>query len=292
MVIATADNARSKSNLAQRRKDATKSSFWDRFCFWIFLCVLASLRETLFSGLGAADLVMRTRVEFEPAYLLAQRPYRETSLLLEVFTPNQGRAGLVANGARGPRSKLRGTLQLFTPLLLSWSEAGELGTLRAAESDGAAVDLAGERVFHGWYVNELLLKLTERHDPHPRLYRDYGQTLGSLAGDQGEAALRVFEKRLLAQIGYALPLDGDLEPQRRYRFDPEQGARPAEREDSDVYPGSSLMALAEERLETRQALRDARKLLHGALQRQLAGRELETPRLLRAARAVGDPAKR
>jgi len=234
---------------------------------------------------------VRNRIEFEPAYLLAQRPYRETSQLLEVFTPNHGRVGLVARGARGPRSKLRGTLQLFSPLLLSWSESGELGTLRAAESDGAAVALAGERVFHGWYVNELLLKLTERHDPHPRLYRDYAMTLAQLPGDGNEAALRVFEKRLLAEMGYALPLSRELEPLRRYRFDPEQGAQPADPGDADSFAGASLIALAEERLETRQALRDARKLLRAALRCQLAGRELETPRLLRAARAVNDHAK-
>ncbi len=227
----------------------------------------------------------RYRIEFEPAYLLAQRPYRESSQLLEVFSRNHGRVGLVARGARGPRSRLRGVLQLFTPLLLSWSESGELGTLGAAETDGAAVVLSGERVFHGWYLNELLLKLTERHDPHPWLFRDYILALAELPGPGGEAALRVFEKRLLAEMGYALPLTAELEPQRRYRFDLEQGAQPATPAD-DSYAGASLIALAQEQLETREALRDARKLLRAALQRQLAGRELETPRLLRALREL------
>jgi DNA repair protein RecO (recombination protein O) len=230
---------------------------------------------------------MRQRIEFQPAYLLAHRPYRESSLLLEAYTREHGRVGVVARGARGPRSKLRGVLQLFSPLLLSWSESGELGTLIGAEPDGAAVTLAGERVFHGWYLNELLLKLTERHDPHPRLYRDYARALAGLPGGGGEAALRIFEKRMLAELGYALPLSEDLEPQRRYRFDLERGAQPAAASGSaaDSYAGASLVALAQERLETREALRDARKLLRAALQRQLAGRELETPRLLRALRA-------
>ena len=228
---------------------------------------------------------MRNRIEFEPAYLLAQRPYRESSQLLEIFTPSHGRVGLVARGARGPRSRLRGVLQLFSPLLLSWSEAGELGTLIAAEADGATVVLNGERVFHGWYVNELLLKLTGRHDPQPWLYRDYILTLAELPGAGGEAALRIFEKRLLAGLGYALPLSDELEPQQRYRFDLEQGAQPAAGTDGS-YAGASLIALAQERLETREALRDARKLLRAALQRQLAGRELETPRLLRALREL------
>ncbi len=229
---------------------------------------------------------MRARIEFEPAYLLAQRPYRESSQLLEIFTRNHGRVGLVARGARGPRSKLRGVLQMFTPLLLSWSESGELGTLIAAEADGATAELSGERVFHGWYINELLLKLTGRHDPHPWLYRDYIMTLAELPGTGSEAALRIFEKHLLSEMGYALPLTTELEPQQRYHFDPEQGPRPVSGADVDSYAGASLIALAEERLETREALRDARKLLRAALQRQLAGRELETPRLLRALREL------
>lgn len=230
---------------------------------------------------------MRQRIEFEPAWLLAQRPYRETSLLLELFTLQHGRVGLVARGARGPRSKLRGTLQLFTPLLLSWNEAGELGTLVAAEAVAPALELAGERVFHGWYLNELLLRLTGRHDPHPGLYHDYGRALAQLPGERGEAALRIFEKRLLAEIGYGLPLPDELEPQRRYHFDPERGAVPAAADEPDSYPAASLLALRDERLETREALRDARKLLRAALQRQLGGRELETPRLLRQLRELG-----
>jgi DNA repair protein RecO (recombination protein O) len=228
---------------------------------------------------------VRQRIEFEPAWLLAQRPYRETSLLLEVFSRGHGRVGLVARGARGPRSKLRGLLQLFTPLLLSWTESGELGTLAAAEAAGPAVALEGERVFHGWYLNELLLRLTERHDPHPGLHQDYGRALGWLPGAQGEAALRVFEKRLLAEMGYGLPLPEDLEPG-RYCFDPERGAVPAARGDSQTYAAETLLALQRERLETAEALREARTLLREALRRQLGGRELETPRLLRELRKL------
>lgn len=231
---------------------------------------------------------MRTRIEFEPAFLLQQRPYRESSQLLEVFSAGHGRVGLVARGARGTRSRLRGVLQPFAPLLLSWTESGELGTLIAAESAGPAPVLAGERIFHGWYLNELLLRLIGRHDPHPQLYRDYAEALRQLPGERAEAALRIFEKRLLAESGYGLPLGGELEPRRRYRFDPEQGPRPAAESEQDaghdLYWGASLIALELERLETREALLDARKLLRAALQRQLGGRPLETPRLLRALR--------
>jgi DNA repair protein RecO (recombination protein O) len=229
---------------------------------------------------------VRERVEFEPAYLLSQRPYRETSQLLEAFSAGHGRIGLVARGARGPRSKLRGLLQAFTPLLLSWTESGELGTLTGAEAAGSPPALPGERVFHGWYLNELLLKLLQRHDAHPRLYRDYVMALDALAGADAEAALRVFEKRLLTELGYALPLDQELEPELSYRFDLERGASPAVGAGDQVYAGASLIALREERLDTRESLRDARKLLRVALERQLGGRALEAPRQLRALRAA------
>ncbi|MDR3415344.1 MAG: DNA repair protein RecO [Nevskia sp.] len=227
---------------------------------------------------------MRQRVEFEPAYLLTQRSYRETSRLLETFTRGHGRVGLVARGASAARSKVRGVLQPFSPLLLSWTESGELGTLTAVESAGPAVALTGERVFHGWYLNELLLRLTERHDPHPALFDDYAVALAELPGTGGEAALRVFEKRLLAHLGYALPLSAEVDPQERYGFDPEQGPHPLSA-GAAGYAGASLIALQRERLDTREALLDARKLLQAALRRHLGGRELETPRLLRSMRA-------
>jgi DNA repair protein RecO (recombination protein O) len=229
---------------------------------------------------------VRTRVDFDPAWLLSQKPYRETSLLLEAFSAGHGRIGLVARGARGPRSKLRGLLQPFTPLLLSWSESGELGTLTGAEAAGPPPVLPGERLFHGWYLNELLLKLLQRHDPHPGLYRDYTAALAELGGEAAEAALRVFEKRLLAELGYALPLDQELDVGQAYRFDLEQGALPAAGRGAEAYAGASLIALRDERLETREALRDARKLLHAALERQLGGRALESRRQLRALREV------
>ncbi|MBL6750580.1 MAG: DNA repair protein RecO [Nevskia sp.] len=223
------------------------------------------------------------RVELEPAYVLARRSYRETSLLLEVFTAAHGRVGLVARGVRGAKGRQSGLLQTFTPLLLSWKESGELGTLTAAEPRGVPPALSGERVFHGWYVNELLLKLLQRQDPHPQLYLDYEQALAGLAAAAPEPALRLFEKHLLAEIGYGLPLQCELEPAQVYAFDFERGPRPAP-PGASGYAGASLLALRDERLSGREQLRDARRLLGGALQRQLGGRELETPRLLRALR--------
>lgn len=218
-----------------------------------------------------------------PAWLLASRPYGDSSLLLEAFTREHGRLGLVARGARGPKSRLRGLLQLFSPLLLSWSGRGELLTLTGAEAQGLPLQLAGERVFFGWYLNELLLQLLQRNDAHPALFEVYTHLLPELAGSEiaAEAALRSFEKYLLAEIGYGLLLPDDLEPDRRYRYDWDLGPQPA----GEGYAGSSLIALRDDRLADAAGLADARRLLRGALHRQLGGRELETARLLRSVRA-------
>lgn len=226
----------------------------------------------------------RARVQLAAAYILNARPYTETSLLLEALTREHGRIGLVARGARSAKSKTRALLQPLQPLLLSWIESGDLGTLTAAESAGGPLDLRGERVFYGWYLNELLLKLLERHDPHARLFDAYQSALAQLAGDNAEAALRRFERDLLSELGYGLHLPASIDPAQHYRFDFEaepQVAPPG----AQTVSGVSLLALMQDQLDTPQALSDARKILRAALNRQLGGRELETPKLLRELRS-------
>lgn len=230
----------------------------------------------------------RARFQLEPAYVLNARPYQDSSLLIETFTRAQGRVALVARGARGARSKLRAVLQPLQPLLLSWTQAGDLGTLTAAEAASAPILLEGERVFYSWYLNELLLKLTQRHEGHEALFDRYALALGELAGEHAEAALRIFEKHLLAELGYGLHWPDDLQPDQHYRCDvglepmPSVAAR-------DTYRGSSLIALAQEQLDTPQALKDAQRLLKAAIHYQLGGKALETPTMLRALRARMNP---
>jgi DNA repair protein RecO (recombination protein O) len=125
------------------------------------------------------------RVELEPAFVLHTRVYRETSLIVEVFGRDTGRFGLVAKGARRPKSALRGMLQSFHPLLLSWSGSGELGLLTGAEPDGYMRPLAGKALFSGFYINELLMRLMHRHDPHPELFHYYRHAIESLNQAQG-----------------------------------------------------------------------------------------------------------
>lgn len=228
----------------------------------------------------------RARFQLQPAFLLNARPYSDSSLLLEAFTTAQGRIGLIARGARSPRSRTRAQLQPLQPLLLSWQEAGELGTLTGVEADGAAITLAGERVFYAWYLNELLLRLLPRHDPHPVLFERYAQTLPALSGTQPEAPLRVFEKHLLAEIGYGLQLDAPLQMQQQYRYDETQGPVAVPGQGSGTVSGASLMALRDEGGWSDAALTDARKLLRPLIARQLGGVPLQSARLLRQLRGT------
>ena len=227
-----------------------------------------------------------TRAQLEPAWVLTVRPYRETSALVELFGRRHGRVGLVARGVRSGRARQRGgLLQPFQPLLVSFSERGELGTLGALEAAGAPILLRGEAVFSGWYLNELVLRLVPRRDPHPQLFEHYGGALAELAGTRAGAALRVFEKHLLTELGYGLQLPDPVEPDAWYRWDAEEGLRVAEPGPSS-YSGASLQALADETLDTPQSLRDARRLMRAALRPHLGDRALRTPEMLRTLRAV------
>ncbi len=231
--------------------------------------------------------MQRQRIEFEPAYVLHARPYSDTSLLLEVFTAGHGRVGLIARGARAPKSKQRVLLQVLQPLLLSWQGGGELGTLTAVEAASQPTQLTGEPLFCAWYANELLIKLLHRRDAYPMLFASYASLLPRLATD-AEAALRAFERVLLDELGYGLSLPDDLESARRYRYHPQQGLLPAQPDDAaaDCYAGGSLIALRDDLLGGVDALRDARRLLRAAILPLLAGRTLESARLLRALRGL------
>lgn len=218
-------------------------------------------------------------IRLQPAYLLHTRPYGDTSLLIEAFTPEHGRVGLVARGARGGKRKV--PLQILQPLLLSWRSGGELCTLSAYEPQGPAAALVGEPLFCAWYLNELLLRLLQRGDAHPALFGYYATALALLA-DDAEAALRRFECGLLEELGYALSLPDDLQPEQRYRLHPEQGPLP---DALGEVSGAALIGLRDGLWLHAAARSDARRLMRGQLARLLGGKPLETPQLLRALRA-------
>jgi DNA repair protein RecO (recombination protein O) len=238
------------------------------------------------------------RVQLQPAFLLHHRPYRDTSRILELFTRDYGRVTVFARGARGGKKSagaLTSVLQPFHRMLISWSGRGEAGQLTAAEFDGEYCELPAARMLSGYYLNELLLRLFERHDAHSEVFELYDDTLKQLQSMQHDesTALRIFEKRLLQSLGYGLSLEHDvfgnsIEAHCVYRYRVEEGASRIDGvADAPLsFQGASLLALAGDRLDTPEVRADARKLLRAALDRYLAGRELRSREVLGALRRL------
>ena len=225
--------------------------------------------------------MMRERVSLEPAWVLHSREYRDTSRILEVFSARHGRLTLFARGARGPKSKLASLLMPFRALLLSWSGRGEAAQLTGAEPHGETLHLPSRQVMSGFYLNELIISLTTRHDPQPQLFDDYAAALRSLASDAAaEPTLRVFEKRLLASLGYGLEFD--VQAGTYYRFHVGEGLAEVREDSPGAYSGRCLLALQQERLADVETLDVARRVLRQALDHCLEGRELRTRTVARS----------
>jgi DNA repair protein RecO (recombination protein O) len=231
------------------------------------------------------------RVLLAPGYILHHRPYRDSSRILEVLVRDHGRLTLFARGVRGPKPRFGGILQPFERLLLSFQVGREAGQLTGAESAESAVPLPPGSLMAGFYLNELLLKLTVRHDPVTEVFEDYQRALAGLRADaRVESVLRIFEKRLLEAVGYGIDLGSEahtgkaIEAGSLYRFQASAGLVPATEGDADAVAGSSLLALAREELGDgpARALEDARRVLKAALAERLEGKELATRRVARA----------
>ncbi|RFA28346.1 DNA repair protein RecO [Alkalilimnicola ehrlichii] len=225
------------------------------------------------------------RFVLEPGFVLHQHAYGENHAIIELFTRELGRVGVVARGVRSPRSRRRGLLQPFGELLLSWQSRGELGQLSGVEPKGMPMSLSGKRILSGFYLNEVLLRLVRREDPHPELYDAYRETLKLLAegGAEGDT-LRLFEKRLLAELGYGLLLDTDIEgepiePDVLYDYRLEQGPVRAGMRPALPIHGTSLLALAAEQLDSPIQRREVKHLMRHALSAQLGDKPLKSREL-------------
>ena len=198
------------------------------------------------------------RVADEPAFVLHSIPYKETSLILDVFTRQYGRMALIAKGAKRPHSTLRPVLQRFQPLLVSWSGRTELRTLTKSEWVGGTPSLVGDALLCGFYLNELLVKFLAREDDYEKLYDRYMETISALSNLEFESKgleeiLRPFELSLLQETGYAAALDRCVETNdapladKKYVYQPERGVRPVQGDDPGHWPilmGRSLLAIA------------------------------------------------
>lgn len=231
------------------------------------------------------------RVDQQPAFVLHATPWRETSLVVDALTRDHGRVALVARGAKRPTSHFRGLLMPFTPLAVGWTGRGETRTLMRADWLGGLVPLRGGGLLAAFYVNELLVRLLERGDAHPRLFGAYVDTLGALAqGDSAETTLRRFELALLRELGVAPSFeqaaDGStLAPHRWYRLDPALGFEAAtggaSGDDAPLARGASLLALARHELLGADAQAECRSVLRVLVRYHLEGRPLNTRRILR-----------
>lgn len=231
------------------------------------------------------------RVLSQPAFLLHARPFRETSLIIEVFSRDYGRIGLLARGVRSPKSRKRALVMPFQPLLLGWSGKGELPLLTGLEATGCARELVAEQRYAAFYLNELLLKLLHRHDAHESLFDFYGIILDELhQGMAVQHALRRFEKELLSQTGYGLILHHEAESsrpvdaQRNYRYLPELGPRPVSQSVQDHHEkehginirGKSLLDFHQGIFEDKVSLKECRSLIRFLLDKQLSGKPLHS----------------
>jgi DNA repair protein RecO (recombination protein O) len=230
------------------------------------------------------------RINNEPGFILHTYPFKETSVVAEVFTRSHGRVALIARGARRPASALRGLMQPFTPLLLSWFGKSELKTLHSAEWQGGLLAPQGRALMWGFYLNELLLRLLARGDAHELLYDRYVGTLDQLAGEacvaDYERILRRFEKNLLSEIGYGATFDADsdsapIDPEARYVFQPERGALRANGQLGCPVSGQTLIDLAADRFERPATLLEAKALMRTLINHTLGAKPLYTRQLLR-----------
>lgn len=238
------------------------------------------------------------RVQNQPAWLLHHRPFRDTSRILDVLTREHGRIALIARGARSAKSRLRGILRPFMPLNMSWFIRSDLGTLTDAEMNGTPVQLMGDALMSGYYINELLLKLMHRHDPQPEIFDAYATTVRNLAaGSDMAPLLRQFEMELLRLLGYALNLDHDseshepLQADQQYEYRADQGPVAAVgRAGSMVFSGHQLGAIRRQEFSDADTLRCANRLLRNIIAHRLDGKELNSRKVLRDLRKFREPA--
>ena len=236
------------------------------------------------------------RQDAQPAYVLHSYPFKETSLVVELFTRDFGRVAVVARGARRPKSALRGVLLAFQPLLVSWSGKGELHTLIRAEWHGGYHPLRGLSLICGFYLNELMLKLLARHDAHEGLFETYSETLLDLApGAEHARTLRAFEKSLLSELGYAVTLDRDVESghpiaaEQRYAYLLERGPvrveAGGERNGVELL-GQTLLDMQSNDYSSAITLQQSKALMRTLINHHLGDQELHTRQLLRDLQAL------
>ena len=227
---------------------------------------------------------MSERVDGDPAFVLHTRPWRETSLIVDIFSRHHGRLGLVARGARRAGAAMKARLIPFQPLTLSWFGRGQLRTLHAAEWQGGGLMLRGHALMCGFYLNELLLRLLPEGDAHETLFDHYTLALADLdAQPDVEPVLRRFELDLLSELGYAQSLGhladgGEIDPGARYGYEIGKGVTLPTH--TTTYSGQTLLALAAGDFSLPATLAEGKILTRALLAHYLGEKPLATRQLL------------
>ncbi len=227
---------------------------------------------------------MSERIDGDPAFVLHTRPWRETSLIVDILSRHHGRLSLVARGARRAGASIKARLIPFQPLTLSWFGKAQLRTLHAAEWQGGGLMLRGHALMCGFYLNELLLRLLPESDAHELLFDHYARALDDLnLCAELEPVLRRFELDLLSELGYAQPLGrladgGELDPDARYGYEIEKGVIPPGR--GPLYGGQTLLALAAGDFSLPTTLAEGKILMRALIAHYLGDKPLATRQLL------------
>lgn len=237
------------------------------------------------------------RVQQQPAYILHHRPFRDSSQIIDVLTRDYGRLSLMSRGSRSAKSQHKASLQIFTPLLLSWAGRGELPTVTSVDiqqnsESGRSLRLTGKALPSAFYVNELLVRLLHRHDVHEGIYHLYASVISLLSqGEEIEPVLRLFEKQLLEALGFGLNLNSNadtgepLQADEDYAYYLEHGPVSFTTVKDELFItrlcGESLLSLHHNRLQTEQSLKDAKRLMRSILNFYLQGKPLKSRELFR-----------
>ncbi len=227
------------------------------------------------------------REENQPVYVLHTYPFKETSLVVELFSKQFGRIAAVAKGARRPRSAMRGMLQSFQMLSGAWSGKNELKTLHSLDWSAGLTLIKGEALMCGFYMNELLLRLLPREDAHETLFEYYANTMQTLTNSTDLATvLRRFELKLLQEMGYAVPLLQDengleIVANKTYRYEAEYGACELSATRNGVQlSGKTLLDMANNGYSSAQTQQQSKQLMRYLLAHYLGEKPLHTRQLL------------
>jgi DNA repair protein RecO (recombination protein O) len=232
-------------------------------------------------------------LNLQPAYVLHYRNYRETSFLVELLTKHAGRISVIARGAKRAKSPMKGLIQPFIPIAVAWRGKGSLPTLQTAEICGKPIALHDDKLFSGFYLNELLMYILHRHSPCESIFILYENVLHELSfATAAEPILRKFEKYLLSELGYALQFNHEahsditIKANKHYLFIPHEGfssiqAIKLTQNDHAIFTGKNLLKIAADDFTDVEVLRDAKRLMRFALQPLLGSKQIKSRELFK-----------